>query len=157
MYNLPADQKSYQSGFTLVEMLVVVAIFSLLSSMLLTLARDSRGRARDATRKSDVRNIQSSMAVYFDRKNRYPNNYSQLISEDLFNQIPKDPSTGEKYPYATSTAGDNFDICVAACMELPENGGGEAGICEEDSVNYSLNESYIGSDCPENREYYIGI
>jgi len=146
-----------KSGFTLVEILVIAAILSLIMSILISSTQDVRKQARDATRESDTRNIQASMAVFFDQNDRYPSNYSELLNSDLFNQIPQDPSTGSEYPYATSTAGDNFDLCVAACMELPENGGGEDDICEEDSVDYNVNENYIEGNCPDNREYYIGI
>jgi general secretion pathway protein G len=146
-----------KNGFTLVEVLLITAILSLVMSILISSTQDARKQARDATRESDIRNIQASMAVFFDQNDRYPSNYSELLNSNLFNQIPQDPSTGSEYPYATSTAGDNFDLCVAACMELPENGGGESGICEDGFVSYSANESYIKSNCSESNEYYIGI
>lgn len=145
------------NGFTLIEILVVMTILSLISSIVLTQTQEARERSRDAVRQSDLNNLRVSMSVFWDRNDRYPANYNELINADLINTIPTDPNQNKKYPFATSTA--DFDLCLAACMELPENGGGQDGMCDDSpptSVSYSNNSNYINS-CDEDKEYYIGI
>lgn len=52
-------------GFTLVEILVVVAIIGLLSSIVLSSLESARVRARDATRKSQVDEFKKALQLYY--------------------------------------------------------------------------------------------
>jgi prepilin-type N-terminal cleavage/methylation domain-containing protein len=59
-------------GFTLIELLVVISIIGLLSSIVLTSLGVSRSKARDAVRKSDVRQIANSVEQYYVDKGDLP-------------------------------------------------------------------------------------
>lgn len=61
-----------QSGFTLVELLIVIAIIGILSTLLMTNFIGIRQRARDAQRKADVRQIQSALELYRADNGSYP-------------------------------------------------------------------------------------
>lgn len=63
-----------QRGFTLIELLVVVAIIGLLSSIVLTSLNSARGKARDARRLADMRQMQTAFELYYDDNNAYPPN-----------------------------------------------------------------------------------
>ncbi len=62
-----------EHGFTLIELLVVVAIIGVLSALLMSNFISVRQRARDAQRKSDVRQIQSALELYRADTGAYPN------------------------------------------------------------------------------------
>ncbi|MEK7067822.1 MAG: type II secretion system protein [Patescibacteria group bacterium] len=49
--------KTTQKGFTLIELLVVIAIIGLLSTMAVVSLNSARGKARDAKRVSDVKQL----------------------------------------------------------------------------------------------------
>ena len=53
-----------KKGFTLVELLIVVAIIGILSTLLMANFIGVRQRARDAQRKADLRQIQSALELY---------------------------------------------------------------------------------------------
>ncbi len=55
-----------RKGFTLVELLVVIAIIGLLSTLAVISLNSAREKARDATRISDVRQLQTAMELWFD-------------------------------------------------------------------------------------------
>ncbi len=55
---------SLESGFTLIELLIVIVIIGILSSFLLSNFIGVRQRARDAQRKSDLRQIQSALELF---------------------------------------------------------------------------------------------
>lgn len=61
-----------KAGFTLIELLVVISIISLLSSIVLTSVNSARGKARDARRLADLRQIQNALALYYDDNGSYP-------------------------------------------------------------------------------------
>lgn len=59
-------------GFTLVELLVVISIISLLSSVVFASVNSARGKARDAARRAAVRQVKTAIEFYFDANNVYP-------------------------------------------------------------------------------------
>lgn len=59
-------------GFTLVELLISIAIISVLTSLIMANFIGIRQRARDAQRKSDVRQIQSALELYRADQGSYP-------------------------------------------------------------------------------------
>ncbi|MEI8327929.1 MAG: type II secretion system protein [Candidatus Taylorbacteria bacterium] len=63
---------SFNKGFTLIEMMVVVAIIGILSSIIVLSLTGAKGKARDARRVSDLGQLQLALELYFDRCNMYP-------------------------------------------------------------------------------------
>ena len=63
-----------KKGFTLVELLVVIAIIGLLSTLAFVSLNAARGKARDAKRVSDVKQIQSALELFYNNQTtpRYP-------------------------------------------------------------------------------------
>ena len=68
-------------GFSLTELLVVVAIIGILTAATLTSLQSARERSRDARRMSDMRNIQNALGLYqANNQGLYPS--STLITID---------------------------------------------------------------------------
>ncbi|MBI2195693.1 MAG: type II secretion system protein [Candidatus Levybacteria bacterium] len=61
-----------EKGFTLVELLIVIAIIGVLTTLLMANFIGVRQRARDAQRKSDLRQIQSALELYRSDQGSYP-------------------------------------------------------------------------------------
>ncbi len=59
-------------GFTLIELLVVIAIIGILAGLLLVNFSNVRMRTRDAQRKSDLRQIKTSLVLYYSVWSEYP-------------------------------------------------------------------------------------
>src|SRR5579872_5421721 len=68
MKNTTAKNK----GFTLIELLIVLAIIGVLTGLLLANFIGVRERARDAQRKSDVKQIQTALELYRQDNGTYP-------------------------------------------------------------------------------------
>ncbi|MCK5027795.1 MAG: prepilin-type N-terminal cleavage/methylation domain-containing protein [Candidatus Pacebacteria bacterium] len=60
-----------KTGFSLVELMFVVAIISLLTSVVLVSLSSARVKSRDAARRSDLYNIEKALGLYYDKYNTY--------------------------------------------------------------------------------------
>lgn len=104
-----------QKGFTLVEMLVVVAIIAILSSVFLVGLRGFRGSAYDSRRLSDLQKVQSYLELYYNQNREYPNastwaDLNAVIKAASIgvSGLPEDPTAKDDanlgYQYAVSTS-----------------------------------------------------
>lgn len=59
-------------GFTLIELIVVIGIIGILSTIVLANLNGSRQKARDSKRVADIKQLQLSLALYFDSRGKYP-------------------------------------------------------------------------------------
>lgn len=65
-------KSAYTKGFTLIELLVVIAIIGLLSSIVLASLSSARSKAKDASRKTSLKQLQIALELFFDSNNAYP-------------------------------------------------------------------------------------
>jgi prepilin-type N-terminal cleavage/methylation domain-containing protein len=115
-------------GFTLVELLVVISIIGILSSVVFASLSSARKRARDAIRKSDLAQIGKALEINYMKNGSYttPENCSgdtslgatgacvvngvtndwdsgsdlrDLITDGSLNALPKDPINSGVYYY----------------------------------------------------------
>jgi len=96
-----------KKGFTLIEMLIVVAIIAILSGLILTGLSSARKQARDARRMSDLANIASQLEVYFNANNTYVGATVNPTTDPL------------NVAYGIGTAATAY--CLQATMELSAN------------------------------------
>lgn len=75
--------KNNKKGFTLVELLVVIAIIGLLSTLAVVALNNARQKSRDARRVSDIKQIQTSLELYYNDVNSYPIAAVALDTKDL--------------------------------------------------------------------------
>ena len=64
--------KKLVSGFTLIELLVVISIIGILATLISANFTSAQKRARDAVRKSDLRNIKTALTLYYNDFTGYP-------------------------------------------------------------------------------------
>ena len=61
-----------KKGFTLIELLVVIAIIGVLASTVLASLNSARAKARDARRKTDLRQLELAVQFYYDANGQFP-------------------------------------------------------------------------------------
>lgn len=98
-----------QKGFTLIEVLIVVAIVGILASVVLVGLGPVQKRGRDARRISDLRQAQTGLELYYNKVGAYPatSDWASLATalkaENIgISNLPTDPSRGKTYSYASN-------------------------------------------------------
>jgi len=82
-----------ESGFTLLELLVVMTIIGILAAIGVPALRDSPKRAREATLRADLFTLRSVIDQYKGDKGNYPPDLETLIKDGYVRKIPLDPMT----------------------------------------------------------------
>lgn len=112
-----------RSGFTLLELLIVVGIISLLVTLGTSIYSSAQRSSRDAKRKADLEEIRSALEMYRSENNQYPTTASLTITNDCnpnsgigtyLTAIPEDPRC-QIYKYYYS--GSSSDYTVGAYLE----------------------------------------
>ncbi len=110
------------AGFTLMELLIVIAVIGILVSISTVAYSSAQKKTRDTRRKNDLKAIQNAFEQYYaDTSNNYPSTCS-VSTTYLPNGLPLDPKTGVAY---TSTSGwyscTTAAYCVCAALEGETN------------------------------------
>jgi general secretion pathway protein G len=82
-----------ESGFTLLELLVVMTIIGILAAIAVPALRDSPRRAREATLRGDLFTFRSVIDQYQGDKGNYPVDLEVLVKDGYMRKIPLDPMT----------------------------------------------------------------
>jgi len=110
-------------GFTIIEMLVVMAIITVLAGASLFAMQGSRESARDARRKADLETIRSGLELYRADCNIYPPSITagaDLTGADCtpananiyIDNLPQDSVSGRNYYYRQITT-TTYELCAA--------------------------------------------
>ena len=123
-------------GFTLVELLVVIAVIGLLSSVVLASLTVARRKSRDARRVSDMKQMQIAFEFYFDAFRTYPANgyagLSAILTPTYISTVPNEPLGGwPAYRYCQRTA---TSYALGASLE---NVTGNPALANDVDTNYS--------------------
>lgn len=113
------------TGFTLVEMLVVIAIIAILASIFLVGLGGFRSSAYDTRRISDLQHVQSYLELYYNSNHQYPasTDYPALTGVLTaagigVTALPQDPQysneTGDyRYRYEQCKSGQGYVLAAA--------------------------------------------
>jgi prepilin-type N-terminal cleavage/methylation domain-containing protein len=131
-------RKLNRGGFTLIEMLVVVAIIGLLSSIVVIGLGGARSKARDAKRLADVQQIINFAEVNYTPSGGYPSIDTSML---------RGPLGSETYEYKISEDGQT--IKIGACVENNEHKTTDNTKCP------TVGASNAGFSCPEDKGRFI--
>jgi general secretion pathway protein G len=97
-------KRTSQSGFTLIEVLIVVTLIVVLSSMGMVQYQNSVRRTREAVLKEDLFRMREAIDQYYADKNAYPSGLPDLVSSGYMREVPEDPMTRSRDTWQTTPA-----------------------------------------------------
>ncbi len=115
--------KKKQSGFTIVELLIVIVVIGILAGLVITTFNGIQQKARDTERETDVKALHSQLEAFWAQKGYYPSladmNNTTFVSTNmkgLSSDAFKDPrgtastlvaaAAANSYAYAVQTSGN---------------------------------------------------
>jgi len=101
------------AGFTMLELMVVMSLIVILSTMGLVQYRQSVVRSREAVLKADLFQMRDAIDQYYADKNQYPSALDALVSDGYLRKLPKDPFTDSDSSWQTVPAEPDANNPVA--------------------------------------------
>ena len=93
-----------RTGFTMIELLVVMTLVIILASLAMVQYRNSVRRAEEAALKENLFRMRDAMDQFYADKNKWPTDLAELVSEGYIREVPEDPITKSKDTWQTTQA-----------------------------------------------------
>ena len=141
-----ADHQRRDAGFTLVELIIVVAIIGILATIAVPAMQDAPNRAREAVIKADLYQMRSCIDQHLADKGVYPESLQALQDSGYIRRLPADPFTHETEGVWVEISAEPTDIDELEPIEddlMPEGGFGIIDVKYADDSRVALDGSMI--------------
>lgn len=151
-----------RKGFTLVELMVVIALMAILTAVVLPNIQSIRGRSRDTKRVADISQLRLAVEHYFNTFRKYPTDIytdTNFISAGIVsNPVPTDPNGGNyRYaPYCNGGGTTPNGFHLGAVLEQNNNNlTGDADIVPSASIPYQVCSGVTDFDGTDNATTFV--
>lgn len=98
--------KRQDAGFTLIELMIVMAIIGVLTLVAVPSYIQAVKHAREAVLKEDLQTMRSAIDSYTMDKQKAPQSLDDLVQDGYLRAIPEDPMTRSTSSWVTDTSSD---------------------------------------------------
>ena len=98
------------AGFTLVELMIVMAIIGVLSMIAVPSHIQAIRHAREAVLREDLRTMRSAIDAYTMDKQKAPQSLDDLITDGYLKSLPKDPMTDSTTTWQADSSDDMHSL-----------------------------------------------
>lgn len=113
-----------KKGFTLVELLVVISIIGILTTLLMVNFVGTREKANDSKKVQDLNSIKNALRMYYNDNQVYPADKSVILGTGFTGYMSDLGDTG--FDYFQTNSGDGFVLTVS--LESGSNNSNESQI-----------------------------
>ena len=116
-----------KKGFSLIELIIVISLLAILTTIGFSSYRNQTRNARDTRRKADMESIRVALEFFKSNNEYYPNNLTLLVTQNYMQSIPIPPTppVGGSYLYTPSPAGCTAtSTCTTYSLRVTLESGG---------------------------------
>lgn len=114
-------------GFTLMELLLVLALIALLASLVTPIVTGSVHRARESTLKEDLFTMRKAIDDYYADNGSYPADLETLVQKRYLRRIPADPITERQDSWAVVRTDDDTQGKGGGIIDVHSGSGDKDG------------------------------
>ena len=103
-------RKRGEGGFTLVELMIVMAIIMILATIAIPIYVRTLQRAKEATLREDLHTMRTAIDSYTIDKEKAPDSLDDLVQAGYLKSIPVDPITSSNETWITGMSDTMTDI-----------------------------------------------
>ena len=96
--------RTQSAGFTLIELMIVMAIIGILITMAIPSFVGAIKHAREAALKEDLQTMRTAIDTYTMDKQKGPQSLDDLVQDGYLRAIPEDPITRSKDTWVTDSS-----------------------------------------------------
>jgi general secretion pathway protein G len=97
-------------GFTLIELMIVMAIIGILATLAIPSFVSAVKHAREAVLREDLHVIRASIDSYTMDKQKAPQSLDDLVQSGYLKEIPEDPMTHSKDTWVTDQSQNMYSL-----------------------------------------------
>ena len=103
-------KRSGEGGFTLMELMIVMAIIAILATIAIPIYVRTLQRAKEATLREDLHTMRTAIDSYTVDKEKAPDSLDDLVQAGYLKSIPVDPMTSSSQTWITGMSDTMTDI-----------------------------------------------
>ena len=116
-----AGRGSAEAGFTLLELIIVVALIGIIAGIAVPNLVQRPRRAKEAVLKHNLMSMRDVLDQYYGDKGHYPSDLQTLVDDGYFRTLPIDPITDSSETWEVVYEEIDPDFAPAE-TDLPEDG-----------------------------------
>lgn len=146
-FSFLTSQFSFQKGFTLVEIVLVIALIGLTGTLLVSLVDPVQQfkKSNDAQRKADLRQLQAVFELYRADQGDYPATLPSCGSPltagttTYLQKVPCDPKNTGQFTYQYTGGGNTYTLiaCLENVRDPQKDATNNAASCTGGTTNWS--------------------
>lgn len=143
-----------QKGFTIIELLIVIAIIAILALLVLNNFQGAQAKARDSQRQTDINNMHGKLEEFYNENSFYPSSFAAADFPGIDEESLVDPG---KTSIAINAG--VADEAAALAVTAPTNSGAQYkyvpfGCTDDECTGYVL-ETYIEKPADGEANLYV--
>lgn len=138
--------KRRNSGFTIVELLIVIVVIGILAALVITTYSGIQAKARNSKRQTDIQSLQTQLEAFFSQNGYYPSrtdmntaSWLQTNMKSLDTGALTDPSN------PSSTTLVQSPVAKSYAYDVLDSSGNSCETTDTNCAKYTLTATYEGT------------